>query len=547
MPPKAESTLTPGQTAYLKTLEPDFRSYVVMHSNGAKDSAEKAAKTWKDTHTNDILSKIKSDYPYPSTWTRETTDGKVKSYIRRFFGNCLQGTLVRTGALKTGLGDPANNAIFNAPRPLTARQLYAEAQKDEVLTLAGNLKDEIGGNTAACYQTALKTLWSTTEDDTKAKYEEEARTQALDIDVARNQRDFESHIGGTLQDLCTNGALGPAEMVLLASFRTTTGDLSTFVVHGHSDENQRSFADFLPNFPSVRSQWDTFSAEVLPRHSLQDQDGWDTIPRNSAGIPVFPAVDFDNTTRSGLAQILDLFLRVCWDHTWPSDEAYNGLPYAELAKRPDHFYDTGRFVFQPMLGIPMQEMSLSQLSGIVEHLISISLTASPFIFREKAEILTLQKASVAAASIPFEADLTPPRSSSAGDDINGDGSGSVPPPPPRPHRPLLPHVPSSIRPRANTNSRPTYRVLEPPLRWMCHLPLHFSRARSGRDCALRAGTLASGALISAGYAIHRRPIARPVSPPYAGGSRSTRAGFPSGRVRASPLCSSHTISLRLNS
>lgn len=42
-----------------------------------------------------------------------------------------------------------------------------------------------------------------------------------------NQEDFESNISGTLRDLC-NGPLGPAEMVLLVSFRNAAG-ISTIV------------------------------------------------------------------------------------------------------------------------------------------------------------------------------------------------------------------------------------------------------------------------------------------------------------------------------
>jgi hypothetical protein len=47
------------------------------------------------------------------------------------------------------------------------------------------------------------------------------------LKVYRNQREFEDNIGGTLQDLCTNGALGPAEMILFASFRNSAGELVT--------------------------------------------------------------------------------------------------------------------------------------------------------------------------------------------------------------------------------------------------------------------------------------------------------------------------------
>ncbi|KAJ6523431.1 hypothetical protein DFH09DRAFT_1420784 [Mycena vulgaris] len=487
-----DGTFTDAQLVYLKTLQSDFKSYVLKHSNGDKNSAEKAAKTWKDENVPEIFVKIKADYPYPSLWKKSTIDGAVKGYIRRYFGNFLQGTLVRTGALQSSVAEPTHNAIFTAPRPLTARQLYERDEKDGVLTLADSLKQTTGGNAAGCYQSALKTLWTTTQPDIKEKYEEAARSQALTVDISRNQRDFETNIGGTLQDLCTNGALGPAEMVLLASFRAPSGELATFVVHGHSDENQRSFTDFAPSFSAVRSQWDAFSAQVLPRRSLKDREDWDTIPTNATGVPIFPAVDFEETTRSGLIQITDLFLRVSWDHTWPSDDVYDSLPYEELAKRPDDFYDTQLFPLRPTLGNPFEAMSLSEISGVVEDLIKICATDVPFVFRDRQAILALQAAKTSGAPRPedeqggnssFGAPPPPPLSSPPRRTENGNsgtppprppspphfeygqggngGSGTTPPPPPRPEdeqgdsdAPLPPPPPPSPPPPPPPLPRP---------------------------------------------------------------------------------------------
>ncbi|KAJ6563393.1 hypothetical protein DFH09DRAFT_1278994 [Mycena vulgaris] len=450
-----DGTFTDAQLMYLKTLLPDFKSYVLKHSNGDRNSAEKAAKTWKDENIPEIFGKIKAEYPCPSLWKKSTIDGGVKGYIRRYFGEFLQGTLVRTGALQLSVAEPTHNAIFTAPRPLTARQLYERDEKDGVLTLADSLKQTTGGNAAGCYQSALKTLWTTTQPDIKGKYEEAARSQALTVDISRNQRDFEANIGGTLQDLCTNGALGPAEMVLLASFRTPSGELATFVVHGHSDENQRSFTDFAPGFSAVRSQWDAFSAQPLPRRSLKDREDWDTIPTNATGVPVFPAVDFEETTRSGLIQIIDLFRRVSWavnhheNHTWPSDDVYDSLPYEELAKRPDDFYDTQLFPLRPTLGNPFQEMALSEISGIVEDLIKICATDIPFVFRDRQTILARQAARSSGAPRPE-------------DEQGGNGCFGAPPPPP-------PSSPPQRTENANSGTPPP----RPPF------PPHFEYDQSG--------------------------------------------------------------------
>ncbi|KAJ7721975.1 hypothetical protein B0H14DRAFT_3520456 [Mycena olivaceomarginata] len=373
----SDATLTDAQTLYLKSLESEFRAYILTESKGDKDLAQKAAKKWKDDNTSAIFETIKRQYPYPTAWARDTTDSKVKGYIRRYFGNILQGSLVRTQVIQPGVGEHQNNALFTAPRPVTARQLYATDERDGILILADNLKKKTGGNSAGCYQTALKTLWTTTDTNIKQKYEEQARQQGLNVDLSRNQREFEDNIGGTLQDLCTNGALGPAEMILFASFRNSAGELVTIAVHGHSNENsaQRSLADFATaDFSRIRSLWDDFSTEMLPV-MLQDREGWTAIPRNEAGVPLFPAVDFDNAGRSGLVQITDLFFRVSWDHAWPSDQVYATIPYADIAAYPNNFYNMERFSLR--LDKPLTEMTLSQLSGIIEYLISTSSTSDP--------------------------------------------------------------------------------------------------------------------------------------------------------------------------
>jgi hypothetical protein len=106
-------------------------------------------------------------------------------YIRRYFGNILQGSLVRTQVIQPGVGEHQNNALFTAPRPVTARQLYAADERAGVLTLADNLKKKTGGNSAGCYQTALKTLWTTTDTNIKQKYEEQAHQQGLNVDLSR--------------------------------------------------------------------------------------------------------------------------------------------------------------------------------------------------------------------------------------------------------------------------------------------------------------------------------------------------------------------------
>ncbi|KAJ7511414.1 hypothetical protein B0H11DRAFT_2215241 [Mycena galericulata] len=348
----SDPTFTDAQLTFLKTYEAEFRAYMLANSGGDKAQGQTAAKKWKDENCPAILAKIKTDYPYPTLWSRSTTDGDVKAYIRRYFGNLLHGNLVRTGALQP-VPAPSNNALFTASRPATGRELFAKEQKDDIMEQSKNLKKP-GANTAGCYQAALKMAWDNEDDEVKAKYQLAAEEQAAaGMNIPQNQLDFERNIGGTLQDLC-NGALGPAEMVLLASFRNASGGISTFVVEGHSEQNDRSFSDFYPTFPVLRKSWDSFSEEVLP--------------------------------------VTELYLRVCWDNSWPSDKVYPTLPLSDVAQTPDDFYDTTQFSFKPTLGEPLTSLSLSQLGGMVEYFIAMSTTETPFVFREKNDILVRREA-----------------------------------------------------------------------------------------------------------------------------------------------------------
>ncbi|KAJ7505904.1 hypothetical protein B0H11DRAFT_2220538 [Mycena galericulata] len=363
----SDPTFTDAQLTFLKTYEAEFRAYMLANSGGDKAQGQAAAKKWKDENCPALLAKIKTDYPYPTLWSRSTTDGDVKAYIRRYFGNLLHGNLVRTGALQP-VTAPSNNALFTVSRPATGRELFAKEQRDDIMEQSKNLKKP-GANTAGCYQAALKMAWDNEDDEVKAKYQLAAEEQAAaGMNIPQNQLDFERNIGGTLQDLC-NGALGPAEMVLLASFRNASGGISTFVVEGHSEQNDRSFSDFYPTFPVLRKSWDSFSEEVLPA-ALTDRTDWNMIPRNSEGIPIFPSVDLDNITRSSLAQVTEF----------------------DVAQTPDDFYDTTQFSFKPTLGEPLTSLSLSQLGGMVEYFIAMSTTETPFVFREKNDILVRREA-----------------------------------------------------------------------------------------------------------------------------------------------------------
>ncbi|KAJ7916625.1 hypothetical protein B0H13DRAFT_1871082 [Mycena leptocephala] len=343
----ADGPFTDAQELFLAPYAEAFRTHMLANP-GPKDALEATAKKWKNTNCPDIHSKMNQLHPYPSLWSGKTSDPDVS-------------------------------------------KLFAKDQRDDVMQEADILM-KTGANSAGSYQSALKVLWDGENEDTKSKYRLVAEERAAAVDIPRNQEDFESNISGTLRDLC-NGPLGPAEMVLQVSFRNAAG-ISTIVAEGHSEQNERSFKDFYPEWDAFRVSWDLFSNAVIPAPPSTNPADWALIPRNAAGIPTFPVVDQDNITRPALAQVAELYLRVCWDHAWPSDSVYSEIPLGEILATPKVFYDMQDFPRAVTLGQPLSDLSLSKLSTIVEYFISKSSTDQPFVFRTKADIIARREALV---------------------------------------------------------------------------------------------------------------------------------------------------------
>ncbi|KAJ7792004.1 hypothetical protein B0H14DRAFT_2624512 [Mycena olivaceomarginata] len=237
------------------------------------------------------------------------------------------------------------------------------------------------GNSAGCYQTALKTLWTTTDTNIKQKYEEQARQQGLNVDISRNQRKFEDNIGGTLQNLCTNGALGLAEMILLASFRNSAGERVTI-------------ADLWPtllqqSFPAFAACGMTLALRCCPCCCKIARAG-----------QLFPEIkrEFRSFQPSTLITQVVLGLYKLLIFSFGSLGVYATVPYADIAACPNNFYDMERFSLR--LDKPLTEMTLSQLSGIIEYLISTSATSDPFVFHAKHDILAHRRAATEALHTP---------------------------------------------------------------------------------------------------------------------------------------------------
>jgi hypothetical protein len=75
---KDDPTFTDAQITYLKTFVAQFQAHVLADTTeGDKTSAEKAARKWKNDHAENLLVRIKSDFPYPAVWTRSTSDPDV--------------------------------------------------------------------------------------------------------------------------------------------------------------------------------------------------------------------------------------------------------------------------------------------------------------------------------------------------------------------------------------------------------------------------------------------------------------------------------------
>ncbi|KAJ7623833.1 hypothetical protein B0H17DRAFT_1151459 [Mycena rosella] len=136
--------------------------------------------------------------------------------------------------------------------------------------------------------------------------------------------------------------------------------------------------------------------------------------------------------------------------TWPSDNVYASVPYSEIAKQADNFYHTNLFGFK--LDTVPTEMSLSCLSGIIEHLIAASATDVPFVFRTREDIVARQGSNPAISPSPIPTPLLPNPPSTPRPE-------SPPLPSPSPLHTELPPLPPSSTPHTVSPSS----LLPPPL------------------------------------------------------------------------------------
>ena len=126
------------------------------------------------------------------------------------------------------------------------------------------------------------------------------------------------------------------------------------------------------------------------------------------------------------------------------------MPYTDIAAHPNNFYDTDHFSLR--LDKPLAEMSLSQLSGMIEYLISISATDHPFIFRAKEDILARRASSAAVQAPPPPVLPSPPAlqllPSASPPALPPVRPQSPPPTRPQSSLPVPPQLPPSVPPQS---------------------------------------------------------------------------------------------------
>ncbi|KAK7045237.1 hypothetical protein R3P38DRAFT_2508308 [Favolaschia claudopus] len=359
---------TRAQNDYIESFFPQF---VVELDKGLSGVP---LTQWKQGKASDILDSttfqgLDLDKLPRKTWfemiVRKFTNYRNQTYLK---GN--------TNAV-AAVPNKKTNPLMKFSSILSGRQLFSRENKNSwSAAVEQRIRDTNTTNRGAVHQNILSEKWNALTDVDKAHWNDRAEAEAGNIQ--RNQQEFPETITLALQDLCRGGLVGDAEMVLFYGFRDSEGrDLISGSIHAHSERNNKQFgADQAALQNEYEQAWWDFTDRVIP-HSIGESP---LIPRNSAGHPVFPAINLESTLTADIRTLLVDFFEQCWV-VQSSDEKVIGMPWDEIASDADKFYDT--LAFPINLDHP-QNLSTDRVHALAAELLRTSGPDSihPFRFRD---------------------------------------------------------------------------------------------------------------------------------------------------------------------
>ncbi|KAJ7202613.1 hypothetical protein GGX14DRAFT_653847 [Mycena pura] len=209
--------------------------------------------------------------------------------------------------------------------PMSAIALFEKESRAAIAASAADRFTSTQTRMDLCYCTCQQEMWDALDDGTRAAYE----TRAAKVPIG-----------------VTSGEVGGLELMLFWALREDNGDLRHGIVDAHGTENTSDMADEIEN--------------------------WETT------IPVFPSVDFVNSTASHIWEVLVEYLYQLWSYTWKDVPPH----WMEIEAEPNTYYDTISFKLPASLKDP-KLLGPGNAFILAEYFAN---TQELFVFRDRVEV-----------------------------------------------------------------------------------------------------------------------------------------------------------------
>ncbi|KAJ8092675.1 hypothetical protein PM082_007003 [Marasmius tenuissimus] len=274
-------------------------------------------------------------------------------------------------------------------RALTPKEQFKAAQGEKIWEETKRLREEepelANGNNGGLHKLAVSNLWEALSEEEKASYAE--KEQVFDLET--NQQAFGEGIFALLYDIAKFGALGNMEVVVYAGFRDNENAMAGSIYEVSSRclgrENKKFFKDNDGGVKdSVVAAWGQWCARVIKCKAplspklYQVTDCHKVNPRGpkpvldprlktfkGSKIPTLQGVDVDNTTFTDLMDMLESLL----DCLWYLVGFGSSLPYDDIAKHPECYYDTKKFKL-PIALAPPRTLQRHERQLLVDFLVA---------------------------------------------------------------------------------------------------------------------------------------------------------------------------------
>ncbi|KAJ7823215.1 hypothetical protein B0H14DRAFT_2598030 [Mycena olivaceomarginata] len=287
-------------------------------------------------------------------------------HIESFFPDFLKklDNGVPSGELTLWKQNTASNILDSPlfesldPQTMTRKEYYElfadETHETTILLSKQQALDTGPSNPAALYQNILKERWDGLSAEEQAAWNK--RAEANTGDVEKNQAEFADVLSLSLQHLCQSNLLGDAEMVLFYAFGNPIMVTSS-----------------------------------LACLSTTSSDLSVNIPRNSAGLPVFPCIDVNLVAIADIRLLLVHYFDECWGEGFDIPgfrQTEKVIPWADIVSHPEKYYKVESLPSSVPLDHP-QNLSFVQVLSLAQDLRDKSGLESPnpFCFLAPEKIL----------------------------------------------------------------------------------------------------------------------------------------------------------------